>query len=59
VQLRDASDAAAETERELLDYCLSKLSKYKCPRSVDFVTELPRLPTGKLLKRKLRDQYWP
>jgi long-chain acyl-CoA synthetase len=58
VQLRDEADAGADTERELIDYCLSRLSKYKCPRSVDFVTELPRLPTGKLLKRKLRDQYW-
>ncbi len=32
---------------------------YKCPRSVDFVDELPRLPTGKLLKRELRERYWP
>ena len=31
---------------------------YKCPRSVDFEAELPRLPTGKLYKRLLRDRYW-
>lgn len=59
VQPRDHSDANDNTAQELIDYCLSRLSKYKCPRSVDFVDELPRLPTGKLLKRKLRDRYWP
>jgi long-chain acyl-CoA synthetase len=30
----------------------------KCPRSVDFVAELPRQENGKLYKRKLRDTYW-
>ena len=30
----------------------------KCPRSIDFEEELPRLPTGKLYKRVLRDRYW-
>jgi acyl-CoA synthetase (AMP-forming)/AMP-acid ligase II len=44
-------------EAELLDYCRDRLAHYKCPRSVDFRAELPRLPTGKLLKRKLRDEY--
>ena len=35
-----------------------KLGKYKWPRTIDFIDELPREPTGKLLKRKLRDPYW-
>ena len=35
-----------------------RLGKYKWPQSIDFVDELPREPTGKLLKRKLRDPYW-
>jgi acyl-coenzyme A synthetase/AMP-(fatty) acid ligase len=35
------------------------LSPIKCPRSVDFEAELPRTPTGKLVKRHLRDRYWP
>ena len=35
-----------------------RLGKYKWPRSIDFMDELPREPTGKLLKRKLRDPYW-
>ena len=51
-----AGPALAET---LMGYCRERLAHYKCPRSVDFVSELPRLPTGKLLKRRLRDQYWP
>ncbi len=45
-------------ERELIDYCRSEIAHYKCPRSIDFVDELPRTPTGKLVKRKLRDEYW-
>jgi long-chain acyl-CoA synthetase len=43
---------------ELLALCQSRLAAYKCPRSVDFVDALPRLPNGKLLKRRLRDTYW-
>ena len=45
-------------ERELIAFCREHLAHFKCPRSVDFVTELPRLPTGKLYKRLLRDRYW-
>ena len=55
----DPTAAGPELEAELIAYCRSKLAHYKCPVSVDFVDELPRLPTGKLLKRRLRDQYWP
>ena len=36
----------------------STSSHQKCPRSIDFEAELPRLPTGKLYKRQLRDRYW-
>jgi long-chain acyl-CoA synthetase len=42
----------------IMDHVHAKLGKYKWPRSLDFVEELPREPTGKLLKRKLRDPYW-
>src|SRR3546814_20647016 len=35
-----------------------RLAKFKWPRSIDFVEERPREPTGKLLKRQLRDTYW-
>ena len=45
-------------ERELISFCKEHLAYFKCPRTVDFVEELPRLPTGKLYKRLLRDRYW-
>jgi long-chain acyl-CoA synthetase len=47
-----------ELERELVDYCRGVIAHYKCPKSIDFATELPRTPTGKLVKRGLRDKYW-
>lgn len=50
-----ADDALTE---ELLDFCRSHLSRQKVPRSIDYEAELPRLPTGKLYKRLLRDRYW-
>ncbi len=43
---------------ELLDFCAAHLSRQKCPRSIDFSDALPRLPTGKLYKKPLRDSYW-
>ena len=45
-------------ESELIDYCRQHIAHYKCPASVDFVDELPRLPTGKLRKGELRKRYW-
>jgi acyl-CoA synthetase (AMP-forming)/AMP-acid ligase II len=59
VQPIDWSDAGPDLEHELIEYCRSQLAHYKCPRSVDFERELPRLDTGKLYKRPLRDRYWP
>jgi fatty-acyl-CoA synthase len=41
-----------------LTFCWERLAAYKCPRSVDFERELPRLDTAKLYKRLLRDRYW-
>ncbi|MGD9603756.1 MAG: AMP-binding protein [Gammaproteobacteria bacterium] len=51
-----ATDALLEAE--LIAFCQQHLSRQKCPRSIDFEAELPRLPTGKLYKRVLRDRYW-
>ena len=48
-----------DLEREIIAFCRSRLAHFKCPVSVDFTDELPRLPTGKLLKRELRKKYWP
>ena len=43
---------------EMMRFCVEKMAKYKCPRTIDFVEALPRDPNGKLYKRKLRDPYW-
>jgi long-chain acyl-CoA synthetase len=48
----------ADFAEELIAFCRQHLAHIKCPRSVDFEEELPRLPTGKLYKRQLRDRYW-
>jgi long-chain acyl-CoA synthetase len=58
VQPTDPAAAGPELERELIAYSRSCLAPYKCPKSVDFEDELPRLPTGKLYKQVLRDRYW-
>jgi long-chain acyl-CoA synthetase len=58
VQLLDPAQAGQELEQELLAFCREHLAHFKCPRTVDFEDELPRLPTGKLYKRLLRDRYW-
>ncbi len=47
-----------ELAAELMDFCRQQLAHLKCPRSIDFSDQLPRLPTGKLYKRVLRDAYW-
>jgi long-chain acyl-CoA synthetase len=43
---------------ELIAFARSKLAAYKAPRSIDFETQLPRTPAGKLYVRRLRDRYW-
>ncbi len=59
VQPVDYEKAGPEMEAELLAYVRSKISHIKCPRTIDFMAELPRHPTGKLYKRLLKDKYWP
>ena len=46
------------TEQEIIDVAAQHLASYQKPRSVDFVDSLPKAPTGKILKRQLRDVYW-
>jgi long-chain acyl-CoA synthetase len=43
---------------EVIEFCRSHIAHYKCPRSVEFVTSLPRDPNGKVRKRELRERYW-
>jgi long-chain acyl-CoA synthetase len=45
--------ARAETD-ELIAFCRERLAAYKCPRSIDVLDELPKTPSGKILRRELR-----
>jgi len=58
VELVDPTTAGPETAAALIALCRERLSAYKCPRTVDFVAELPRDPNGKLYKRLLKERYW-
>lgn len=58
VQVIEAATADDALAAELIAFTRDRIAHYKCPRSVDFEPELPRLPTGKLYKRLLRDRYW-
>jgi len=58
VQPLDPTEAGPALAAALQDFCRQHLARYKCPRTIDFTTELPRAPTGKLYKRLLRDKYW-
>jgi fatty-acyl-CoA synthase len=53
----DGVTPGPELERELITYVRDRIAHVKAPRSIDFVAELPRTPTGKLVKRKLQDRY--
>ena len=53
-----AAPDAEIVDDELIAFCRDRLAGYKCPKSVDVVTELPRNTTGKILKREIRKQFW-
>ncbi|MEM7018245.1 MAG: AMP-dependent synthetase, partial [Pseudomonadota bacterium] len=46
------------TEQDIIDIARQNLASYQKPRSVEFVDSLPKAPTGKILKRDLREKYW-
>jgi acyl-CoA synthetase (AMP-forming)/AMP-acid ligase II len=45
-------------EDELIEFCKARLAKYKAPKSIEFVKELPKTGTGKIFKKGLKDKYW-
>lgn len=51
-------DGAAPTEAEIVELTRRELASYMKPKSVEFVAALPKGPTGKILKRELREPYW-
>ncbi|MGH2342824.1 acyl-CoA synthetase [Segnochrobactraceae bacterium EtOH-i3] len=59
VQLEPHAEPSDELARALIEWCRARLSHLKVPRSIDFREALPRTPTGKLMKRKIKDEYWP
>ena len=58
IQLSDPASASPALAEDLLAFCRTQLASFKCPRSIDFDNDLPRQPTGKLFKQKLRERYW-
>ena len=57
VQPAEGVEGSPELTAELLAYAETRLARFKLPKSVDYLAELPRDPNGKLYKRKLREQY--
>lgn len=57
VQLAEGHESGDAQADDIMQYCREHLARFKCPRSVDFIDEVPRLPNGKLYKRHLSDQY--
>jgi len=58
VMLAQGRDASAELAAELIAFCRERLAHFKCPRSVDFVPDLPRSDAGKVQRRVVRKKYW-
>jgi len=58
VQPADGVAPGPELTAELLGFLDGRIAKFKLPRTIDYVAELPRDPNGKLYKRRLRDPYW-
>ncbi len=58
VILAEDAEAGEATEKAIIEYSHSQLAKFKCPTTVEFITEIPRNPSGKILKRILREPYW-
>ncbi|MBN1691892.1 MAG: long-chain-fatty-acid--CoA ligase [Dehalococcoidia bacterium] len=51
-------DGMSATPEEIIEFTKGKIAGYKRPRTVDFVTELPMTPTGKILRRLVKEKYW-
>lgn len=58
VELNEGYRPDEDMAKELLAFAAANLPSYQRPRSVDFMAELPRMPSGKVLRRTIRDQYW-
>jgi fatty-acyl-CoA synthase len=59
IELTPSTTPSDTVREELMDFLRARIASYMLPRSIDFIDKLPRLPTGKLYKQKLKDAYWP
>lgn len=59
VELTPGQSPSTALAGELIGFARSRVAAYMVPRSIDFIDAMPRLPTGKLYKRVLKDRYWP
>jgi long-chain acyl-CoA synthetase len=57
VEVKPGTEASGVLAQELIDFCADRLARYKVPRSVDFVDDLPRHDTGKIYRRLVRERY--
>ena len=51
-------EGASLTSEDLIDFCRKRIARFKAPKGVEFVDSLPKTPSGKILKRELREKYW-
>jgi long-chain acyl-CoA synthetase len=58
VQLRPGYEPSAELTADLMAWTRERLANFKCPRSIDYSSDLPRLPSGKIQRRLVREPYW-
>ena len=58
VELLPGQTPSEELVEDIKKFCTDRIAKYKMPRTIDFIDQLPREANGKLMKRKLRDPYW-
>jgi long-chain acyl-CoA synthetase len=57
VQLRAGFEPSPDLAEEMIAWVRERIARYKAPRSVSFVTDLPRQENGKIYKRLLRDEF--
>ena len=58
VQLAEGRAPSPALEQELIVFCRENLAHFKCPRTIDFVADLPRSDAGKVQRRRVREPYW-
>ncbi len=58
IEPADGIEANDALTQDLMSFAQERLAKFKMPRTIDYIAEMPRDPNGKLYKRRLRDPYW-